>query len=210
MGVPYLTGMDVHERRRHWLRELLNEQSAAELARRAGIAPSLLTRYLYEPGRPHAKNLGEQNARKLERAGYKPTGWLDRQHLIAGEQTPRYSVAQDLSHPTAEHAPYIEWGALMTMEALPAVFWLTVQDDAMAPRVHAGRRVCFDRRLQPRAGDGILLADGSGAYAFRLYKQVSNERWIAAAVNPAFADRDSSNEPLRVIAVLVAEEGRWT
>lgn len=210
MRAPYAASMDTYERRRHWLHELLKEHSAADLARRSGIDASIISRYLYEPGRKYAKRLGEENARKLESAGYKPPGWLDRQHSIAGEQPPRWTVAQDLSHPAIEDAPYIGWGALMSMKDLPETFWLTVEDDAMAPRVKPGRRVCFDRRATPRAGDGVLVADAEGTHQFRLYRSITPERWVAAAVNPAYADRDSSVEPLRVVAVLIAEEGRWT
>jgi hypothetical protein len=210
MGAPYPHVMDVYARRRFWLHELLKEHSAAYLSERSGMAASTISRLKLPPDQKHAKNIGERSARRLESAGHKSSGWLDRQHWIAGESSPAYAVDQDLSQPTVEHAPQIDWEALMEHKTLPALFWITINDDAMAPRVRAGNRVCFDSRQTPRAGDGVLLVDEAGTFQFRMYRAASADRWIASALNPAFAERDSAKDPIRVVAVLVAEEGRWT
>lgn len=75
--------------RRARLRDLLREVSAAELARRSGISSTLISRYKNDPEKDGSKNLGEENARKLEAAAHKPAGWLDKQHSSATLSRPR-------------------------------------------------------------------------------------------------------------------------
>lgn len=70
--------MHVYERRLHRLRELLKEHSRKELAEASGIAASTISRYLSEPESVGHKNISEENARKLESAGHKVEGWLDK------------------------------------------------------------------------------------------------------------------------------------
>lgn len=201
--------MDVHDTRRERLRQLLREFSAADLSRRSGIAPSLISRYKDEPDKDGAKNLGEENARKLEKAAGKPLGWLDKQHSHAGPSPAAGSVAHDLSQWKPEHAPLVIWGDLMRADQLPPLFWVALPDDSMAPRAPAGRRICFETKLAPKPGDGVLVKDSSGGVYFRLYRGGAAERWVAHALNPAFHDLDSERDGLEVIAVLKAEEGRW-
>ena len=69
--------MNVFERRKARLKELLLEFSAAELHRRLGVSASYLSRCLLEPDDKGFKNMGELTARKLEEAARKREGWLD-------------------------------------------------------------------------------------------------------------------------------------
>lgn len=69
--------MDVFERRQQKLREILKEMTAAELARRSGVAATYISRALKEPGEDGYKNIGEVTARKLEQGAKKPEGWMD-------------------------------------------------------------------------------------------------------------------------------------
>lgn len=69
--------MDVFDRRRAKLRELLTVLSAAELHRASGVAASYISRALKEPGDEGYKNIGEVTARKLEKGAKKPEGWMD-------------------------------------------------------------------------------------------------------------------------------------
>ena len=71
--------MHVYERRRVRLREVLRDISQADLARRSKISPTTISRYLKEPGTKGAKNISEENARKIEGAAGKPENWLDKQ-----------------------------------------------------------------------------------------------------------------------------------
>jgi phage repressor protein C with HTH and peptisase S24 domain len=69
--------MDVYDRRRAKLKELLVNVSAAELSRSSGVAASYISRCLREPGSEGYKNMGELVARKLEVGARKPEGWID-------------------------------------------------------------------------------------------------------------------------------------
>lgn len=73
--------MDIYKRRRARLRELLKEISPAELSRVSKVAASNITVFLKEPGDKGYKNIGEISARKLEKGGKKPEGWLDQPSL---------------------------------------------------------------------------------------------------------------------------------
>lgn len=120
------------------------------------------------------------------------------------------TVAQYLIHPEIEHAPHIDWGAKMTTDDLPDVFWLTMKDNAMAPRAGTGKRICFSRKLQARAGDGVLVRDRTGELYFREMRLATADRWTAHASNNIFAPLDSVADGLQIVAVLMAEEGRWS
>ena len=98
----------------------------------------------------------------------------------------------------------------MKIDDLPDIFWLTMKDNAMAPRAGAGKRVCFSKLLQARAGDGVLVCDKSGALYFRELRPATADRWVAHATNGVFAPLDSANDGLSIVAVLMAEEGRWS
>lgn len=200
--------MDVYARRRERLREILKDVSAAELSRRSGIAASLISRYLYEPETKGQKNLGEENARKLETAAGKLPGWLDRAHPSAGLSP--VQVGHRVSQWRPEYAPHLTWGEQMSKEELPPLFWVALPDDSMAPRAPAGRNICFEKETIPKPGDGVLVVDQAGSMYFRQYRAGAAGRWTAHAVNPAYEDLDSERDGLQVLAVLKAEEGRWS
>jgi phage repressor protein C with HTH and peptisase S24 domain len=86
--------MNVFERRRAQLKELLHDFSAAELARKSGVAASYLSRCLLEPGDDGYKNIGEVTARKIETGARKPEGWLDTLGHAVNEPKPRYNVTR--------------------------------------------------------------------------------------------------------------------
>ena len=69
--------MDVFDRRRARLGEMLKAISQAELARKSGVAASYISRCLKEPGDDGYKTIGELTARKLEKGARKQEGWLD-------------------------------------------------------------------------------------------------------------------------------------
>lgn len=129
-------------------------------------------------------------------------------HLTAGPRDP--AMAHDLSRFQPEDAPHIDWGAIMEATQLAQIFWTTLPDDSMAPRAPEGKRVCFDRGLVPRPGDGVLVRDAHGGVHFRKYVAGAPGRWSAVALNPAYDPLDSERDGLQVLAVLKAEEGRWS
>lgn len=69
--------MDVYDRRRDNLIELLKTISAAELSRKSGVSPSYISRCLKTAEDRGYKTIGEVTARKFESGGKKPEGWLD-------------------------------------------------------------------------------------------------------------------------------------
>lgn len=201
--------MDVFAIRRERLRELTREFSQTELSARSGIAVSIVSRYLYDPDKAGAKNLGEKNARRLEGAGYKPPGWLDKPHASGG-LSPAQGVDHRVSQWRPEYAPLLRWGEQMSKDTLPQLFWVALPDDAMAPRAPAGRHICFEKDTAPNPGDGVLVADQAGGLYFRQYRAGAAGRWTAHALNPAYQDLDPERDGLQVLAVLKAEEGRWS
>lgn len=204
---PYAVAVDVFNRRRERLRELLEHMQAVELAQRSGVDATQISRYLYEPGRKGAKNIGEKTARKLEAGSGRPEGWLDRQHSGAGARA--QVVAHQVSPMKIEHGPLIDWGVILKQEPLPPLFWTTLPDDSMAPRAPAGKRMCFDVSTPAKPGSGVLVRDSSGAVSFRRYVAGASGRWSAVPENTAYAPLDSERDGLKVLAVLVAEWGGW-
>lgn len=93
---------------------------------------------------------------------------------------------------------------------LPLRFRVAAPDEAMAPRVRAGELVEFERDLQPRAGDGVLVRDRAGNHYFRIYRLGRPGHWEAAPVNDAaFRALDSELHGLEVLAVMTAVFQRW-
>lgn len=159
---------------------------------------------------PQLAGLYEVDALWLATGAGRAPSWWDSQHLVAGEERTPYVVAQSMSHLQLDHAPQINWESILTSGSLPKYFWTRLADDAMAPRAGRGKLICFDSTASPRPGDGVLIVDGAGDLYFRLYRSGPAGRWVAHALNPIFHDMDSERDQLRVLAVLHAEEGRWT
>lgn len=116
--------------------------------------------------------------------------------------------AQESSHPQLTILPVIPWEDLMRAR-LPTRFEVLMPDDSMAPRLRLGQPITFSASEIPRPGDGVLVADGSGACYVRIYRQRTVDSWEAHALNEAFAPMDSQRDQLRVLAVLVGVPARW-
>lgn len=87
------SGMDIKEIRLKNLRLLINDAgSAAELARRAKTDPAYLSQILSTKIK---RALGDELARRIERAMTKPHGWMD--HLNTAEEPGRYKIETGLS-----------------------------------------------------------------------------------------------------------------
>ena len=69
--------MEVFDRRRLKLIEMLQGITAAELSRKSGVSASYISRCLKTPDEDGYKTIGEVTARKLEAGARKPEGWLD-------------------------------------------------------------------------------------------------------------------------------------
>jgi hypothetical protein len=203
----------VEDNRRANLAELIRELGTLEaVANAADTSPVYLSQIKNQApdvktGRP--RQMGARMARRMEIAAHKPVGWMDAQHLSAGETLAAYAVAQDLSQSIEETAVTIPWEQPMTAP-LPKQFKLTAPDEALAPRVRTGQSVEFDSQLQPRPGDGVLVQDAHGHWYLRIYKQGRPGTWEAHATHEAYQPMHSDRDQLSVLAVVVAVHARWT
>lgn len=103
-----------------------------------------------------------------------------------------------------EIVPWRELG----MRKLKEQFSVEAPDDSMAPVIKRGAILDFDRTLEPRTDDAVLLKDGDGVWHVRTYQAGPRGRWVAKAENGAFLPMDSERDELEVIAVLTAVHGR--
>lgn len=118
-------------------------------------------------------------------------------------------LAQPVNLRSVTIAPYIDWEQLLRAP-LPATFLVAMPDDSMTPRVRAGKRLVLDSTQAPSPGDGVLVADRDGNAYLRTYRKGRSGAWQAVPLNDAYQTLDSDQDGLRVLAVLVGEEGRWT
>jgi hypothetical protein len=100
--------MEIFERRRARLAEILQTMSMTELSRSSGVAKSSISSCLKRlPGGNYQRNIGEKTARLIEVGARKPEGWLDIQPDIqssagsVGEPVSQYVVAKPIDIPTA-------------------------------------------------------------------------------------------------------------
>jgi hypothetical protein len=152
--------------------------------------------------------IGDDLARHIEQRLQLATGWLDTPRL--GEKPAAWSnPSQNIPARSASNSHRVEWGAAMS-EAVPDVFSVAIPDDSMAPRVKRGDRVRFQRNLDPRPGDGVLVSDANGDWYFRLYRVRRAGEWEAHPVNDAYQPLDAARDGLTLIAVLTGiEQQRW-
>ena len=113
--------MEVFDRRRLKLAEILKSMSAAELSRRSGVAASYLSRCLKNPLDDGYKSIGELTARKIELGAGKPEGWLD--VLDSQIPTPRVLIRQD-SATYANNAHASNVVAASVRKTVPLISWV--------------------------------------------------------------------------------------
>jgi transcriptional regulator with XRE-family HTH domain len=182
----------------------------SQLAKAAGVSPSAVSQWLSG----ETVDLKAKSAAGLAAlTGWSANWWANG----IGPRDAATPVAQTLSHHELKvelpvEKPVVQWGA-MTKDDLPDVFLVEVPDNAMADRVPKGFLVEFDKRITPRDGDGILVADSAGAWFFRVYRPSAGGDFAAIALNAAggYLPMSKSRHGLEVLAVYVAHtaRGRW-
>ncbi len=111
-------------------------------------------------------------------------------------------VAQSLSLSPFETPPVITWETVMRQQPLPAFFRLAIPDDATGPEYPRGLELVWSTGKTPQIGSLVLVRDGHGRAHVRQYRQGrSPDRWIAGAASAAFADFDSVDDSITVVAV---------
>lgn len=106
--------------------------------------------------------------------------------------------------------PLLAWGSLMLMEAVLRQFRVAMPDDSMAPRLRQGQVARFDRDLEARPGDAVLVQDDHGRTYVRMYRERRPGLWEAHPVNDAYQSLDSERDGLQLVAVLTGVDGRWS
>ena len=80
--------MNIYDRRRERLTELLSKMTAADLYKCTGIAASSISAFHKQlPDGRYLRNIGEKTARRLESGVGKPEGWMDTVTVISGHTT---------------------------------------------------------------------------------------------------------------------------
>lgn len=93
---------------------------------------------------------------------------------------------------------------------LPQAFKLAAPDDSMAPRLRAGQIVEFETGIDPRPGDGVLVADSDNKPYIRLFVEGRQGHWEAHAVAPGYRVMERDADGLKILAVLMSvPTPRW-
>jgi len=95
----------------------------------------------------------------------------------------------------------VNWGELMEMSALPAMFVVGMPDAALAPSVMQGEPLLFETAKSPTVGDCVLVETSDGARHVRRYSQGVGDAWNAEALNSAYRSIPSS-QGVKVLATL--------
>lgn len=195
----------------------------ADLVRESGESSSVVSQWLGK-GSKEIKSIGKMEAaERLEVATGFCALWIAKGKGAQRVSDPRadnapYTVNEGVAHYSSLKAATVDklcptaWEALMKIgdrAELPEYFSTEMPDDSMAPRVRAGAILIFDRDVEPRPGDGILLRDRDGEQYFRLFKQRSKDVWEAHALNEAYPALESERDGLELLAVLTGVKSRW-
>lgn len=189
--------------RRENLERLLAELAITldSLAERAETSPVYLSQIRNKAVNSNSgkvREMGNTLARRLEKAGNKPRGWMDRE--------PPLWASED-----GTGLPLIPWASLASLHELPPRFVTTLPDDAMVGgglNFRAGTVVEFDTTVQPRPGSGVLIQGWRATYYVRRYREVSqHDKWIGHAPNAAYRPLDPDIERAKVVAVWSGTRG---
>jgi len=185
--------------------------SQIELARLVGVKPGSIGNY--ESG---IRKSSRQIVAIAKALGVDPT-WLEtgkgpRHPPEAVEShNQEFHVAQPVSPYGSKVPPRMTWEELMKKTDLPTTFRVTLNDDALAPRLRSGDFVELTTNIEPGAGDGVLIQDAHGNRFVRIYRLRRPGVWSAAAPNEAYESMDGERDGLTVLAVVTGEgrSGRW-
>lgn len=190
-------------------RHQLRRANLAQLIDRAG-GPLKTATALGKPNlRGHLSNirdgkrgLGDALAAQLERAFHLPRGWMDAQHLHAGESTPTYGAKPFVDALIGSNdLPYLHWESIVARQEVPTIFRTALPDDALAPDHPAGTELVWSTRRHPAPGRVILVKDRHQQLHARMCHQGREPgHWLAAPINPAYVTFDSATDGVAVVA----------
>ncbi|MGL4573947.1 MAG: helix-turn-helix domain-containing protein [Burkholderiaceae bacterium] len=113
---------------------------------------------------------------------------------------------------TENYTPFVQpvsinWEHVLTASTLPARFTCKVPDDALSPWTPKGTPLVFDTAVTPTPGCGVLIEDRSKQRFVRRFAPRGGGQWLATTHNDAYAQMDSEQDGLRILAVAT---GRMT
>lgn len=198
--------LPVDDIRRQNLRHLVSEvQGVKRLADKVGVSESQMSQWLNgtansATGKP--RGMRPASCRRIETATQKPQGWMDVQHLHAGEEPATYLVSHGVSHQVdSDELPLLSWEAIMRIDT-PAIFRALMSDDAMSPDFPAGTEVVWTTRRRAAPGRLLLVKDAHGQLHARMCHQGQEPgTWAAVASNPAYLSFSSTDAGLQLVAV---------
>jgi SOS-response transcriptional repressor LexA len=85
---------------------------------------------------------------------------------------------------------------------LPGAFVLPMPDDALSPSIARGTRLIFERGGHAVPGVGVLVQTPDGRRYVRRFVEAPGGAWLAQAPNPSYATLHSTQDQLRVLAVM--------
>lgn len=128
---------------------------------------------------------------------------------VLGNYTDSGALAHAMS-PQADTLPTLSWERLMSTapEMLPAAFWVSLGDDALAPKLPKGSVVRFTCGLKPEWGQVVLLRDAKGNMHARVHTQALEHDWRAVATSAAYTEFNSDSAGVTRVAAMTALEVR--
>jgi hypothetical protein len=123
-------------------------------------------------------------------------------------------LAHSMSH-EADTVASFTWEELMQTEDLPALFWVTLGDDAMAPRAPKGTKVRFRRakardfELDGQYGDAVLFLAPDLTHHVRLLGQDLSHGFQLRPTNSNYASFVGSMAGLELLGIMTAIETNW-
>ena len=169
----------------------------------ANLLGKPVLKHYFSPIMKAKRGLGDQLAKEIEDVTGKPPGWMDEQHLVAGEPPPAYAIAHHSSYPGGlDDLPHLPWEALMSRTTVPDLFRTVLEDDALAPDMPRGTEVVWTTRRRVAPGRIVLLRDAHKQIHARICHQGrAPGHWTGTANNPAYVSLSSDEPGFEVLAV---------
>lgn len=172
----------------------------ADISRRLSVSSATMTNW-------KKRGVSKEGALAAERAFNINAHWV-----LTGEGNPLNN--RQVLDRAVSLAPAIMGSQLVTWESLmremPATFRVAAPDDAMSPRVRAGRVVEFEAASSAAFGDGVLVRASDGRLYFRLYAEAKRGGWEARPLNDVYRTLTPEADGIVIVAVVTSVPQRWS
>jgi len=193
--------MSVYVTRRENARRLAGSArgAATQFANKIGVSRQQVNHII---GIKPIKNIGEEQARKIEQVFGMPVGWIDEKHenkpkhegdLVSVPLLAEVAALQDADalrgEPVVSMKLSKEW--IRTRLGCPQehVAIMTSYADSMAPSIEPGALLFVDRGATKFEASGVyVIARGAGLYVLRLHRNLAGDL-VASCDNKAYPDQ---------------------